>query len=57
MFLPISAAAVGVVLLGEQFTPAQAAAFALALVRRGARQLALGRDRGAAERDAPARAA
>jgi len=32
VFLPISAAAVGVAFLGEQFTPAQAAAFALALV-------------------------
>ena len=32
VFLPISAAAVGVMFLGEQFTPAQAAAFALALV-------------------------
>ena len=32
VFLPISAAAVGVTFLGEQFTPAQAAAFALALV-------------------------
>jgi drug/metabolite transporter (DMT)-like permease len=32
VFLPISAAAVGVAFLGEQFTLAQAAAFALALV-------------------------
>jgi len=32
VFLPISAAAVGVMFLGEQFTAAQAAAFALALV-------------------------
>jgi len=32
VFLPISAAAVGVTFLGEQFTLAQAAAFALALV-------------------------
>jgi drug/metabolite transporter (DMT)-like permease len=32
VFLPISAAAVGVMFLGEQFTLAQAAAFALALV-------------------------
>ena len=32
VFLPISAAAVGVTFLGEQFTRAQAAAFALALV-------------------------
>ena len=32
VFLPISAAAVGVAFLGEQFTPAQVAAFALALV-------------------------
>jgi drug/metabolite transporter (DMT)-like permease len=32
VFLPISAAAVGVMFLGEQVTPAQAAAFGLALV-------------------------
>ena len=31
VLLPVSAAAVGVILLGERFTPAQAAAFALAL--------------------------
>jgi len=32
VFLPISAAAVGVMFLGEQFTPAQGAAFGLALL-------------------------
>ena len=45
VFLPISAAAVGVLFLGEQFTPAQAAAFALALVGVVLATLALGRDR------------
>jgi drug/metabolite transporter (DMT)-like permease len=32
VLLPVSAATVGVLLLGEQFSAAQAAAFALALV-------------------------
>ena len=32
VILPISAAVVGTMVLGEQFTPAQAAAFGLALV-------------------------